>query len=169
MAKANSRSRGRSKNFVVLKVHNAQALTTLANDTVSLSELLNIEDDVRLISADLTWSLHELTPGEGPILVGLTLSSLTAAQVLEAIDASPTNRGDRIALERTSRPVRDVGSFPGVAASEVLADGRPIRTKLRFKMSENQNLEQFAVNRSGAALTTGALLEVSGKVFAEWT
>ncbi len=167
--KGSSRSRGRSKNFVVLKVNAALQLATLANGIVVDADLLDLADDVNLISADLQASILGLTAGEGPIEVGVNSDALTVTQVLEAITASPTSRGDRIALERTSRPVRSLGTFSGVGTEEVLNNGLPIRIKLKFALSQNQVLRLFALNLSGATLTTGAVVRLSGKIYATWS
>jgi len=169
MAKKRSGTRGRSKNFVVLKVQANLTLATLASDAAIDAQLLSIDDDLSLISADLLWAIDGLTVNEGPIEVGLNSDSLTPAQIVEALDASPSNRGDRIALERTGRPVRTGGMFAGQVANENLNNGQFVRVKLRFPLSQNQELNHYAVNRSGATLTTGASVRVSGKIYARWT
>ncbi len=164
--------RRRSSNFVVLKVQAALALGTLADDAVITATLLDLNDDLKVIGADLTWSIRDLAAGEGPILVGLSTNAYTVAQIVEAIDASPNNRSDEIALERTRRKVRNVGSFAGALPNgETLNEGRPMRTrKLYWKLSTDRNIVFWAQNKSGVAnLATGAFVEVSGKVYAQWT
>ncbi len=78
---------------------------------------------------------------------------------------------DIIARERASRPVRRAGVFPiesVTAGNSVLADGRQIRTPLRFSMSIGKDLKYYAFNQSGATLTTGAVLEVQGVIYGRW-
>ncbi len=169
MAKKVSRARRRTKNFVVLKVQGTLALGALANATAIDGNFLDVDDDLRLISMDVLWAIHDVTPGEGPIEVGINSDALTPAQIVEALDASPTNRGDRIALERSGRPVRSSGIFAGQLANESLNDGRLLRTKLMFPLSQAQILNLYAVNRSGTTLTTGGTLKFTGKVYAAWT
>ena len=65
-----------------------------------LANLLTISDNAKVISTDFTWSIRDHTAAEGPIDVGLALSSLTIAQVIEALDASPSSRSDTIAIVR---------------------------------------------------------------------
>ncbi len=164
-------TRGRSSNFVVLKVSASLALSTLGDDVVITGTLLDLNDDLKVIGADLTWALRDLTTGEGPIEVGLSTNAYTVAQIAEAVDASPNNRSDEIALERTRRKVRGVGVFAGVISNgEVLNDGKPVRSrKLYWKMATDRNLVIYAQNRSGSSLTTGGVIDVAGKVFAQWT
>ncbi len=162
-------SRKRDPNFVVLKVSHQMGLGTLADDTAVAGSLLDLADDVYLISADLTWSINGLTAGEGPTEVGISSNAMSVTNIIEAIDASPTSRGDRIALERTSRPVRQAGSLPGLTTNEVLNDGRSVRTSLKFALDQAQILQVYAVNRSGGSRTTGGVLITTGKVYARWT
>ena len=166
--KRSSRKRGRDPNFVVFKVEAELALVTLAGNTALSGALHSLADDVYLISADLTWSIRNHTAGEGPIEVGLSQSGMSAANIIEALDASPVNRGDRIALERSGRPVREVGQFPGLLSEEVLNNGNLFRTKIKFVISETQTLSMYGVNRSGAALTTGTVVGARGKIYARW-
>ena len=93
MAKGRSR-RKRDPNFVALKVQQGSALGALANDTATVSTLIDFNDDLYLISSDLSYAIHGLTAGEGPIEVGLNSSAMTEANIVEALDASPTSRAD---------------------------------------------------------------------------
>ncbi len=163
------RRRRRDSNFVVLKADASVALSTLLNGVAIPGVLLDLNDDVQVISADINWILRGLTAGEGPIEAGLCTSPMTASLITEALDASPNSRGDRIALERSGRPVRTAGTFPGVAADEVLNDGRPLRSrKLYWKLAGDLNLSMYAVNRGGATLTTGASLIARATIYARW-
>ena len=167
--KGKSRTRKRDSNFVVLKVSAVVTVGALGNGAVIADTLLDLDDDVSLISADLTWAMLDHTPGEGPIDVGISSDALTVGQVQEAITASPTSRGDRIALERSGRPVRSAGTFAGQLAYENLKDGVTIRTKLRFPLAQAQILDAYARNVGGATLTTGTLIRTQGRIYARWT
>jgi len=162
--------RKRDKDFVVLKVAANLALGALANDVVIAGDLLDLNDDLKVISTDLTWGMRDHTPGEGSIGVGLNIDSYTVGEIAEALDASPTDRADAIALERSSRKVRTVGKFAGILAEETLNDGKPIRSrKLYWSLANDRDLQLHAVNRSGATLTTGTVITVEGNVYATWT
>ena len=167
--KTSPRRKRRDSAFVVLKVNATLGLSTLANATVLMGSLLDIADDVYLISADLVWSIFDQTPGEGPLNVGIASSNLSVTQVKEAIEASPTSRGDRIALEKSGRPVRQAGIFTGIADSESLNNGNEVRTKLRFRLDQAQTLNTYVFNQSDSSLTTGTKMTVTGKLYARWT
>ncbi len=165
-----TKSRKRDANFVVLKVDKELALATLADGAALSSALLDLNDDLTIIGTDLTWVIETLTPGEGPIDVGVNIGGYSAAQIVEAVDASPSSRADVIALEHTKRRVRHVGTFAGQLANEVLNNGNKVRTrKLFYKLANDVDLNMWAINRSGGALTTGAIVHASGKVYARWT
>jgi len=167
--KPSPRRRRSSKNFVVLKIDASLALSTLATDTVLAGDMIDLNDDVKIISSDLVWTLRDLTPGEGPIIVGLNSDAYSVTNILEAVDASPSDRGDLLSLENAGRNVRVVGSFDGQLANNVLNDGKMIRTrKMYWKFAANRDLQMFALNRSGGTLTTGANLRVIGNLYAEW-
>ncbi len=165
--------RRKSPNFVVLKVSASLALGALANDTVITATLLDLNDDLKIIGVDLTWNIGNYTlSNEGPVEVGLSTNAYTVTQILEAVDASPSSRSDEIALERSARRVRHVGVFPLAAnpAGESLNDGKPVRSRrLYWPLSTDRNVVIWGLNRSGAALTTGAVIDVQGKVYAKWT
>lgn len=120
------------------------------------------------ISADVTWSVDGVTSGEGPLRVGLANGNLTATEINEKLDARPTSQTDIIAMERSRRPVRPVGKFPGQTADEALKDGTPIRTKLGFFIDEGVELVAYARNDSASTLTTGAVVHASGTLYMKW-
>ncbi len=159
--------RRRNPNFAVIKIVAAVAVGALANDGITTVVLTGTLDDHRVISADLAWSIRDHTAGEGPLQFGLQSADLTAAETLEAVVASPTGRGDVIAIERARRPVRQVGQFHGADTEEVFNDGRLKRTKCGWIADEGLN--GFFVNRSGAQLTTGTVMTITGKVYLVWT
>ena len=160
--------RGRSKNFFASKVEANLTLSTLADNTVLSATLLDLTQDAFLISADLTWAVRNLTAGQGPIQLGYANSGLTDTEIGEALAASPNSQDDLVAIERTRRPVREAGSFNGLNTEEVLNNGNLLRTKLKFVVTSARDLDIWAKNRSGAPLTTGALINVSGKVYGNW-
>jgi len=162
--------RGRSKNFVVIKVDAELALGALVSNVAVVGALWDINDDIKVISARLNWSLKGGTTGQGPIQVGLAKDAYTVAQIIEALDASPNNRADDVQIEFTNRKVRSVGSFPNFVSDEVLNNGVPILTrKLYWKFATDNDLQVFAANRSGGTLTSGGAIRVFGEVYAEWT
>ncbi len=124
-----------------------------------------VVDGTFLISADLVWGLRGITPGEGPIVVGLAHSDYSAAEIEEALEAITSwDEGDKVAQERRRRKVRTVGMFSGETATQVLNDGKPIKTKLGFAIAEGDTLAVWGWNKSGATLTTGQIITAQGGV-----
>ncbi len=117
------------------------------------------------LSMKATWTMVGITPGEGPIAVGVAHSDYSAAEIEEWIENNGGwDEGDLIGQEQAKRKIRQVGVFNGVAADEVLNDGKPIRTGLKFYLQSGDNLQQWAYNLSSSTLTTGAQVEVLGTI-----
>ncbi len=145
------------------------ALGTLGNGVAIAVALTSLgATKVYCISADLQWALDDATGAEGPIAVGMASGDLTVGEMVEAIDAQPTSRSDRIPMERARRPVRKAGQFSVFSTHETLNDGKAIRTPLKFYIDEGVELMAYARNRSGATLTTGAVLTVTGTLYMTW-
>ncbi len=108
-----------------------------------------------------------MTVGEGPLRIGLFQGDLSNTEVGEHLDARPTGPSDRIAIERSGRPVRKVGKFADGVADEKLNNGVVIRTKLGFFLDEGIELEAY-VRNDGSDLTTGATAHVSGTLYMRW-
>ncbi len=140
--------------------------------TIVLSQnLLSLTQDAHLIAADLSWTMSGSEATKGPFTVGLCHSDLTAAEIAEALDASPANDSDIIALERNRRPVRNTGVLqsPAVDGEGVtLKDGLLVRTKLGFGVSNDKEVSFFVRNQGAAASTVDTLLNVSGRIYAVW-
>ena len=161
------KARGK-KPWVRLKVNVGFALLTLADATALLQTIIDNVDDFFWYSSQLSWSLLNLTAGEGPIEVGLCDGVYSVAQIKEAVDASPTGRSDRIALERTKRSVRGVGQFNGLTTEESLNNGLPVYTKTLINMSGSSVMSAYALNRSNGPLTTGAVINITGVLVGYW-
>lgn len=172
MAKHNKRRRAR--NFVALPFSSSKLLGTLADGVAIVSPILaTLTEDLFVVSVDVYWSIGNLTPGQDPILVGIAHGDLSVTEITEALDASPTGPRDIVANERAKRPVRRAGQFanPNATAQEQVAlnDGKAIRTTCKFLVSDGVPLNMYAVNRSGAALsTTDPIVTFNGTVYGKW-
>ncbi len=167
MAK-HKRSRRRS-NFVAIPFSVSLALSTLADNAVLTAALMSAQtEDLYVISVDASYALQEVTAGEGPLEVGFSHSAYSVAQIAENLIAQQTGPGDVIAVEQSRRMVRRTGKFSGLSTHEVLADGRKIRTKCKFAITGSNNLDLWVQNQSDAALTTGAVVDVSGTIYGRW-
>ncbi len=120
----------------------------------------------RLISAKLTWTMHNHTVGQGPISVGFAFGDYTVTEIKEALEiASSISIGDKIAQEKANRWVRQIGSFAGESVSEVLNDGKPIHTRLNWAVPIGETVAMFAYNNDTNDLTTGSVVGIMGDIF----
>ncbi len=169
MAKHKGRGK-RGSGLVVLRVNKQITLSTLASAAVLDAQLFggSFTRDFYAISADLMWSIRDATTGEGPLEVGINHGDYTGAEIAQAIVADTFDPGDKIAMEQANRLVRSSGMFPGSATNTTLNDGKYIRTKIKFVVRDGKSLDFWCMNHAAAALTTGAVIEVSGKVYGRW-
>ncbi len=171
---AHKRRKGRSNaSFEVLPYNTQQALSTLALDTALITNVTGtLVDPLYVISMDYKVAIRALTPTEGPIEIGVCHGDYTVAEVIEALNAgqSITGRGvNKIEQERRRRQVRSLGFFSGETADDALDDGQTKRVKLGWTIGTGKTLNVFEINRGAAAgLTTGAIVEWSGKVYGRW-
>jgi len=165
MAKGRSR---RNRNFVAIPFLANITVATLANDTLLSAAILTLTEDLFVMSIDAQWQLRGVTVGEGPVGVGFAHGDLSDTEMLEALDASAPGPDDIIAIERARRPVRRSGFFPAITADEVLDNGITVRTKCKFSVGDGNSIDVWVVNRSGATMTTGALIKCSGTIFGRW-
>ncbi len=168
---AHKRSRN-SKNFAALPVQGSLALSTLADDTVLKNNIHTglFTEDFYAISADLQVMVRNLTSGEGePSSWGLNHSDYSSPEVNENLNVSLLGPGNKIEQERSRRLVRDGGQLIHLTAEdELIPLDRSHRVKLKFVCQSGKALEIWFKNRSGSALTTGAILEWHGKVYGRW-
>ncbi len=169
MARKRRTRRGR---FQAIPFNAELALATLANDTLLKISMLGgtFVEDFYCISVDALWSIKDLTAGEVPIEVGFNHGDLIATEVVEALDANLLDPSDIIQRERARRPVRRVGKFTDGAKTDMeIGDGVLIRTPLKFMVNDGHAIQAWAINRTGATLTTGALLNISGTLYGRWS
>jgi len=149
------------------KISASLPLLTLANLDV-LGEVFpdTVDKPTFAVSMDGLWSLLNATPGEGPIEVGVAHSDYSDAEIEEWIENQGSwGSSDLVGQEVAKRKIRSVGEFANDVTDEVLNDGKPIRTRLRFMLNAGATLKYWAYNRSGAALTTGASVSLSGNIW----
>ncbi len=149
------------------KVSASLPLLTLANLDV-LGEVFpdTVDKPTFAVSMDGLWSLINATPGEGPIEVGVAHSDYSDAEIEEWIENQGSwGSSDLVGQEVAKRKIRSVGEFANDVTDEVLNDGKPIRTRLRFMLNAGATLKYWAYNRSGAALTTGGSVSLSGNIW----
>jgi len=78
------------------------------------------------------------------------------------------DQGDKISNERSSRLVRTIGFFtgaPGTDASKSFNDGKPMKTKLNWLLTEGKAIAVWIRNGSDTVYTAGTNLLVVGHVW----
>ncbi len=157
----------RNKKFRTVRVAASATLGALANNAVVAVGLNSggFDNEIYAISVDGMISVRELTAGQGPLLVGYAHSDYTTAEIAEAILAQDGLFDNLIEQEQGKRFVRDAIFLSGIATEEVANDGKMKRTKLGFRVGDAQDVQMFVMNRSGAPLTTGAIVEIIGKMY----
>lgn len=147
------------------------AIPALTSQQIEASLLISTSDSAyRLLSLDLTWT-HMDIPNliDGGLLVGVSHSDYTDAEILEWIEASTSiSRGDKIANERANRLIRLVGMFPsldgGAAEGDIaLNGGRPIKIKLNWPIEIGKQVKAWFLNSSPTTISTGSDLSCVGK------
>ncbi len=164
--------RGRRRGFQAIPFNAELALGTLANDTLVKVSMLGgvFEEDFYCISVDALWSIKDLTAGGVPIEVGYNHGDLIATEVVQALDANLLDPSDIIQREHARRPVRRVGKFTDGAKTDMeLNDGTLLRSKLKFMVNDQHAIQAWMINRSGATLTTGAIVNISGTLYGRWS
>ncbi len=147
-----------------VRTSNQNVLSTLGANVAIVASYFGAADGAyRIVSLQTTWSLKNLTAGEGPIVVGYAHGDYTVGEIKEFIEsATSINIGDKIAGEQANRLVRRVGVFSGVGTEETLNNGMPIKTRLNWAIPIGKTFNMFAYNDSGGTLTTGAVVEANG-------
>ncbi len=107
------------------------------------------------------WSMDEWMPtaNAGPIMVGVSHSDYTAAEIEEWIENTGSwNEGDLVQSREVGRRlIKQIGVFrdAGVVLQNLaLNEGRPIKTKLNWILNQGQTLNLWAYNLGGASVAT---------------
>ncbi len=168
MAKHTKR-RGRGAPLVAVRVNAELAAGALAQNDLVTGSIGATWTDSFLLSAQLYASARGFTAGEGPILVGLSHDDYSAAEVEEWVEATGSGAAaDLVATEQAKRKCRDMVTFILAGANEVANDGKPIKVPLKFILNDGSGLNMWIYNAGSTnPLTTGGIVEISGKIFAK--
>ncbi len=125
----------------------------------------------RLTSIDVNWSITNLAATvDDNFEFGVAHSDYDAAEIEECLESQASiDFGDKVAAERANRLVRSIGVITsGVATLDQgiqFNDGRPVKTRLNWKMSTGDFLDVWVRNGSGAVWTTGSSISFIGKMW----
>ncbi len=134
---------------------------TAANSKIASSN----QNGFRLMRSEVYLNETGFTDGEGPILIGMA-ASLTAAEIEEALEASPTGRLDDVLNTMANRPIWPLAVQQSSVTSTT--DRRVIVVQPRWSLPEDGGLVYFAYNLSSSPLTTGTILSFAAKHFGVW-
>ncbi len=164
MARRRPRRRRWTSDMRKVPIFHTLSLSTLATLTVLNANALTTSDnEYRVLSATMTWSLAGLTAGEGPLIFGYAHGDYSVTEIKEALEAENTiDRGDKVAAEQGNRLVRRVGSFSGLGTETEFNDGKPMRMRLNWVIAEGRTLNYWVYNFSGGTLTDGSAVIVMG-------
>ncbi len=157
-------------NMLRVRINNAAAVGALANNDLAIGALIVAADgEYRALSIKGTWSMSGHTAGEGPIHFGISHGDYTSAEVEEWFESTGAmSQGDKVANEQASRLCRQVGTFQGLSAEEVINDGKPVTTKMNWRIAEGVTLNTWIYNQSGATLMTGTVVQTAGHIVGRW-
>ncbi len=168
---SHTRRRKRSrKNFTALPFKGQLALGALAADAIVKVDVLNgnFVEDFYCISIDILLQSRAHTAGEGSFSVGFAHDDLSVTEIAEGLDANLLDPDDIIGRERARRPVWRLLSFLGLVASEIPADGRMVRRKLKMMIGNDHALAFWGRNQTAGTFTTGTIIEFQGTLYGRW-
>lgn len=163
--------RGKNRRgFVAIPFDTSLALASLADDTVLSAQILAqvFAEDLYIISIDAFWGINGVTAEDGPIEVGFSHDDYTVAEINEALVVALVDPDNKISQERSRRLVRRAGLFTNNNTSEVLNDGKKIRTPMKFMVGDNHGINMWAKNKSGATIATGQVITLTGTIYGRW-
>ncbi len=172
------RNRRRAGKLITATVNKTLALSTLGAGTLLSAEMIaNGVEKVFVISADLLFSLKDATQADGPITVGISHGDFSDAEVEAWYESAlGLTLVDKVAQEVQSRGrfIKTVGQLnagqAGTASSGTetasLNGGIPIRVPIKMVLRALQEIRFWAYNEDAAALQTGSIVNVSGKLYA---
>lgn len=146
-------------------------LGTLAGKTLVGQAMDESVPERTLVSSIVAaYSLDDFTNGFdiGPIVCGVAHGDYSDAEIEEVIENTGSwSEGDLIAQEVAKRKIRIIGTFSQQLSggTQLLNQGRPIKTKLNWILLTGDSLRIWAYNMGSNALaTTVPTIHVSGHV-----
>ncbi len=150
------------KGYLKGNIDESLDLGTLATKTLVADTFDESPEETTLISSIVAiWSLDNLTAGQGPIIFGVAHSDYSDAEIEAVIENQASwDQGSKVEQEIAKRLVRQIGQFvrtEGSGASDVqFNDGKPMKTKLNWRLNTGDTLKMWAYNISDSNLSSTA-------------
>ncbi len=155
--------------MVYLPLDSTIPLVASVDNTVLIQNLQTLAQDFHVYGIRAMVTYSDVTAGDAPIEAGWAQSQLTAAEILECRDATPTSQWDVPATEQARRKVRAFGTSSGVPSGDSLNDGKPVWRRMFLRIPAGQIIANtYAINRANQTLTTGQLVHFQGVVIGKW-
>ncbi len=147
--------------YIKGQVDETLALGTLGAQTAIGTIFDSTVNERTLVSSIVaTYGLSSFTPGVkvGPLVVGVSHSDYTQAEIEAWVENTGSwNEGDLVQQEVANRKIRRIGAFDAPDDQEdtnVLNDGKPIKTKLNWILLQGQTLRLWVYNSGTTAVST---------------
>ncbi len=124
----------------------------------------------RIVSSKLSYQIVDLGAGiDDGQEIGVAHGDYSATEIEECIEAAASiDIGDKVVQEAANRLVRTIGFANGPAIADgslTVNEGRPVKTKLNWKVGIGDTFDAWIRNGSDTVYTTGATLAVVGEVW----
>ncbi len=166
MGKHKGRKRGR---YLRGRIDEGLSLGTLASKTLVSDTWDGSVTERTLVSSIVsTWMIDNLASGQGPLLFGVAHSDYSDAEIEAVIEnAGSWDEGNKVDQEIAKRLVRTIGTMisdlPSSPGDTTVNDGKPIKTKLNWILTEGDTLKMWVYNMSTVALSTAVpILQAEG-------
>ncbi len=156
------------------KISNAALGALAGEDVVKIASDVTLVDDFRILKSEIIAVILGLTTSEGTgLILGMANGELSAAEVEECLEIDgPVNPNDRERTEKAMRNCKNIAfAVPGNLNTEMVFEndegGRLITMKHRWTYNNPEGWDYYVYN-IGAALTTGATVQLVATHFGVW-
>lgn len=159
------------KKFQVVNFENSRPLLTLAAETGIIQSLTDdlATEGYYAVSMDIAMAIENFDASDGPIDVWVKSRDWTLAEFGEyLLNATTFSRVDlrQKEIAARGRTIKHIGMITNAQPS--LHDGDVKRIKLGLYIPEGQSLDLVYFNTNDALMTTGAIVNSSGKMYGRW-
>ncbi len=158
MAKARGKRRS-MQGYLKGNVEEQLSLGTLAAKTLVSDTWDESPEEKTLISSIVvTWSISGLTAGQGPLQFGVAHGDYSDAEIEAVLEnVASWDQGSKVEQEVAKRLVRQIGQMVSAAGADQdvgFNDGKPLKTKLNWRLNSGDTLKMWVYNSSDGALST---------------